>query len=216
MAQFVWVEKVGRYRDAATGQWVADAAVKAGVENVAAQAAVNMRALAMQYRTTNMEIADFQRAMMQEIKLAHIASALAAVGGRAAMTPSHWGRVGQLIREQYQYVQGMVTQTLDGVQRVNGRLDARAASYGSAVRATFENMRRFERAAAGYQYEKNILHANESCGQCRDLAAMGFVPMGTLTPVGMRQCRSNCRCTITYRERFEAEAPVELPALRAS
>lgn len=216
MSAFVWDVHVGRYRDTKTGRYVAEATVREGVENVVAQASSNMRDLARRYRDTNMSLADFQKAMMREVKLAHTSAAMAAAGGRSQMTQSLWGRVGQIVREQYSYLQNFMTATLNGMQKLNGRFDARAMSYASAARATFENVRRVERAAAGYQFERNILHAKESCAQCRDLAAREWVPLGTLPPVGARTCRSNCRCTLAYRERFSVEIPDVAPLRAAS
>ena len=121
-----------------------------------------------------------------------------AYGGRDAMTPERWGLVGSLVRQQYAYARRFADDVAAGRQRQNGTMDARARLYGQAGRATYELIRRRESAGAGFGYERNVLHAADHCAQCVAEAGRGWVPIGTLTPVGQRTCRTQCRCTLAY------------------
>lgn len=198
--QYFWDDRLGRYRDA-RGHFVSEAVIRGGVDNVIAQAQQDMRAVAQKFRTDDaFTVADFQREMMRLIKLTHVTSALAVYGGKQHMTPSTWGRVGQIIRVQYQYVTKMSQDILDGRQRLNGRLDVRAMQYANAARATYENLRRIQQPEYGRVFERNVLHAKESCVGCVSATGRGWEPIGSLPPIGARECRGNCRCTMQYRD----------------
>lgn len=207
MASYRWDDRSGRFRDPTTGRYISERAVRDAVDATVDLAASRMATLASDFRAGTLNAQQFLDGMMTEIKSVQIATALAAYGGREQMTASRWGTVGQFIRQQYAYARQMVADVLDGKQRMNGRLDARARQYAQSGRATYENIRRREMAQAGMAFERNVLHAEESCGQCLAESERGWVPIGTLSPVGMRTCRGNCKCTIAFaRTRSEAEA----------
>lgn len=166
-----------------------------------------MADLARQFRAGTIDAGQFLTSFMAEIKSVHVATALAAYGGREQVTQSKWGTVGQLIRQQYAYARQMVADVLEGRQRMNGRLDSRSRMYASSARTTYENIRRREMAALGFSFEVNVQHSQEGCRECVAASDLGPVPVGTLPPIGGRQCRSMCLCTITFSAtRSEAEA----------
>lgn len=200
MTAFRYDDRSMRYRDVTSGRFISEWAVRDGVDAVVSLSAERMAKHAADFRAGAIDAAKFLSNMQAEIKSVHIASALAAYGGRDQMTPSRWGTVGQIIRREYGYARNMVADVLDGRQRMNGRLDARARMYAQAGRTTYENVRRREQAQQGVGFEQNHLHASESCGQCLAQSALGRVPIGTLIPVGSRTCRSQCRCTLSYHE----------------
>jgi hypothetical protein len=78
--------------------------------------------------------------------------------------------------------------------------------YAQAGAVTYEAIQAREAASRGQTEERNVLHAAESCSQCRTLAAAGWVALGTLPPVGARICRGQCRCTIARRGAAASEA----------
>lgn len=197
-APFSFAPLAGRFRDPASGRFVSEARVREAVDAVADLASSRMAALSARWRAGELTTAEWISAQLTEIKAAHIASALAAYGGREQMTPERWGLVGQMIRREYGYARAMADDVLLGRQPMNGRLDARAAMYGQAARTSYENIRRREEAERGQAWEENHLHASESCSQCRAQTALGRVPIGTLVPVGGRTCRARCRCTLSY------------------
>lgn len=193
-----WSNESQRFRDLRTGRYISERAVRDFVDNIADLASQQLGTLSSQYRAGQITLTVWQAESRAIIKASQIASALAAYGGRGQMTPARWGVVGQQIRTQYAYLTRFADDVLSGRQRQNGRMDARARQYGQASRSLYENIRRRESAAAGLQYERNIRHAVESCGQCVNQSSQGWVPIGTLVPVGQRTCRSSCRCTLAY------------------
>ncbi len=172
--------------------------VRDGVDRLADLASRRMGEAAARYRAGELTAGQFQAEMMVTIKESQVAAALAAHGGRAQMDPAKWGYVGYRVREQFSYARRMIDDVLAGRQRLNGRLDARSRLYGQAARAAYENARRREGAASGFLFERNVLHASESCRGCLNASAAGTVSIGTLPPIGSRQCRSSCRCTLAY------------------
>lgn len=193
-----WDSASQRFRDLSTGRFISERSVRDFVDNIADAASQQLGDLAARYRTGQITMTIWQAESRAVIKSSQIASALAAYGGRGQMTPARWGVVGQQIRTQYAYLTRFADDVLSGRQRLNGRMDARARMYGQASRTLYENIRRRESAASGQQFERNIRHAVESCGQCVNQSSLGWQPIGTLVPVGQRSCRSSCRCTLAY------------------
>lgn len=212
--QYHWDDRAGRYRDS-RGRYVSEVKIREGVDRVVVKASRAMYELAREFRTSDMTVGQFRDKMLKEIKLAHTAVALAVYGGKQNMTPREWGMVGQTIRQQYQYVQKFAQDILDGRQQLNGRLEARAALYGQAARATYENLRRTTQHVYSRLYERNVLGARESCVECRAETERGWVPIGVLKPIGGRLCRSACKCTLAYEGRLHT-GDVELEIAAAS
>lgn len=175
-------------------------ATRRGVDALIAYAAARMHKQSADYRNQAITAAAWIALMQGEIKAVHIAAALAAYGGRDQMDQRKWGVVGQIIRQQYQFQRAFVLAVLSGKQRQNGHMDARAMLYAQAARVTYLNIQRRVQADDGMRWERNELGAHESCRGCIGQAALGWVPIGTLIPIGSRQCGPNCRCAISYSE----------------
>lgn len=185
-----------RYRDLRTGRFLPAREVRDAVDRLADLASRRLGESAARFRAGQITVSQWIAESQQLVKQSQIAAALAAYGGRSNMNAAQWGLVGQQIRVQYAYLRRMADDVLSGRQRLNGRLDARSRQYGQAARVIFEAIRARESGSAGLAWERNVRHASESCAQCRAQSAAGWVPRGTLVPVGSRTCRSSCRCTI--------------------
>lgn len=192
---FSYDRRLARYR-APNGRFLAEREVRGVVDAVIDASAGRMKDLAGRLRSGDVSLPDWQMAMRREIKLGHLVSATAAHGGWDAMTPREWGLVGQRLRQQYQYLDGMAADIASGKQSLNGRLDARAASYAQSSRGTYEEIRRRDAAEErGVMQERRIRHVSDSCAGCVEQAAMGWQLSGVLSPIGTQECRSNCKCT---------------------
>jgi hypothetical protein len=205
MPAFRFSPKTGRYHDE-RGRFVSDARQRAGVDAAASLAADRMGDAASRLRSGAITVEQFQAEMLRSVKDLHASVAMAAYGGRSQMDPSRWGFAGARIRTEYGFVRGMVSDIIDGRQPLTKALDARARSYAQAGRLTYEAIQAREAASRGQTEELNVLHASESCGQCRALEARGWVPRGTLPPVGARSCGRHCRCTVSRRSGRGAQA----------
>lgn len=210
MADYTFGHRTGRYRDEA-GRFVPERLVREAVDRVTDEASARLAALSDRLAAQEIALSTWQREAMAIVKDAHLAAGIAAHGGTASMDQHTYGAIGHQIRDEYQYLQHFAEAIANGSQPMPG-VSARAQQYGQATRSTFEGIRARDDLLRGMDEERNILHASESCQQCRDIAAMGWQPIGSLPPVGSRQCRSNDRCSITRRH---ARAASEAGHLRA-
>ena len=195
---FSWNERAGRFRDA-SGRFVPEAKVRSGVDAVVDAASQRASNLAKDLREGRINLEQFRDGMFQAIKDVHIASALSAYGGKQAMNESKWGFVGSQIKAQYMYARGMLNDIISGKQAMNGRLDQRAIMYMEAARTTYETIRLREGLKRGVTQVRNILHAKESCDQCKGLTGDGWMDADKMIPIGARQCLSRCACTLEMR-----------------
>lgn len=196
--RYGWNERAARYTNLRTGRFVSTETVKIELERYAQTAAANMRAVSQRLVQRQISLAEWQLAMEREIKAVHIASAAAARGGWAQMSPSDWGWVGVQVRRQYDYLQRFAAQIETGRQPLNGRVPARAAMYGKAGHVTYEEMRRRHARDRGLGRERRVLGYAEHCPDCVVYAARGWQPIGSLPRIGDSRCLTNCMCHFEF------------------
>jgi hypothetical protein len=197
---YTWDERAGRYRGPG-GRFVAQEEVHRALNEVIDQSAKEMKAAALLFREGDLSLSEWQLLMEREIKNTHLASAAAAVGGWAQMTQSDYGRVGAEIKAQYQYLRGFVQDIQQGIT-LDGRFINRVGLYIEAGRATLALFEKLRNKARGMSEERNLLGVAEHCtgaGSCTEQTGLGWVPIGTLLPIGQRLCRVKCKCAIEYR-----------------
>lgn len=193
-----WDDRSGRFRDE-RGRYVSERAVRSAIDRIADHASEQMARASERLLAGEMSLASWQAEMGRLVKVSQLAATVIAHGGRAQMTPSRYGSAGRAIRDEYAYLRQFSEQIADGRQPLNGSLVARARQYGQAARVAFSNIvdnRQRHRA----QSERNVLGNAEHCSECRELAARGWVPVGTLPRIGTRRCLGNDRCRIEYRQ----------------
>lgn len=195
-----WNEQAGRFTDTG-GRFISDRAVRSVVDHLADGASTRMASAAERMLAAEISLAEFQSEAMRTIKLSQLAASTIAHGGQARMGFSEYGAAGRAIRDQYAYLRSWAQGMADGSIPLNdGAIVARARQYGQQARVAFEREYGRGQMARGYTSCRNVLHAGESCSQCRAETARGWVSIGTLVPVGSRICRANCKCTVTYRK----------------
>jgi hypothetical protein len=167
---------------------------RSAVAAVADTLAADLEALAGRWRAGTLNDSDFRLAMAQAIKRGHVAAAAVAAGGKANLTPADLGAVGSKLRKEYTYLDKFVRGVDDPAGY--GNAAARAAMYGSAIAATYEDGRRRVMRAGGATLERRVLGATaDSCAECIAYAALGWQPAGTLPGVGEAcSCLSRCHC----------------------
>lgn len=196
---YVWDTVSARYRDTATGKYVSSETVRGALDNAIEASAKNVRAITQQLRDGALSLPDWQKMMMQEIKVGTLSSTAAAKGGFGQMTQADYGRAGREIRSQYAYLQKMSEQIANGTQKLDGTLLRRAAMYAESPRKSYEAQRRAEMRIRGITQERNVIHSNDSCDGCLEADALGWSALGTLPLPGDRDCMSRCKCTLEYR-----------------
>lgn len=190
----------GGYRDNATGRTITSAAVRAELDAAIDRSMLDTRQLSLSLQQGQIDLKEWQLAMRRRIKDVHITAAVSQRGGWERMTQVDWGRVGQLIRVQYEYLDKFAIEIASGTQPLDGRFLFRSQMYDEAAIRTHEIFGRYLARNAGYDEERSILDPGaKHCAQCVDEANRGWVPIGTLVPLGERTCLTRDRCTMQYR-----------------
>lgn len=195
---FGWSENAARFYDRRTGRFVSRDTIRLALDDVIDMASTEARAISESLRAGKITLADWQRGMRDLVKTTMLDAEALAHGGRGQLTQADYGRVGAAIREQYRYLDGFTEDIRNGLP-LDGRFLNRAVMYSRAARPFFHDEQTDLLAESGYTEEMSILHAAEHCVECVDQNAIGWAPIGTLIPIGERQCLANDVCTMRYR-----------------
>jgi hypothetical protein len=189
----------GRYRDLRTGRFLPPATVRRELDAYLANSGDAVKALAEQLRGGQINLADWQTAMRQQIKMTQLNAQAAAVGGYNNMTPADYGRVGQRVRQQYGFLQEFARQIETGEQRLDGTLARRAELYIKTGRATYYDGVSPAAVEAGATHIRSRLNPADHCEECVFFDGKWFALGSELwVPTGLRECRGNCRCSEEY------------------
>lgn len=197
--EYLWNEAAAQYTNRATGRFVSRQIIRDQLDKVVDGSSQVMKAISQQLRDGDISLADWQMAMMQQIKTTHLASAASQRGGWQQMTQSDFGRVGRIVRNEYAFLRNFAEQVANGKQKLDGTLTRRAGLYGQEGRGTYYNFWDSTATQRGFDEERSILNPADHCKECVDEAAKGFQPRGQMVPIGRRQCRSNDRCDVEFR-----------------
>jgi hypothetical protein len=160
-----------------------------------------MRVMGQQVARGTVELSEFHLAMRTEIKSSLINNVAAAKGGYAQLSQSDYGRIGNEVKRQYRFLDNFVTELYSGggVKPGSQGFLARVQLYFNTSRTFYYKFDREAQEEAGMSEERNLLHPAEHCDECLAMTDMGWVPLGTLVPIGERECVGNDRCTMEYR-----------------
>ena len=190
---------IGAYRGT-NGRIISQTQVREALDAYVDNSENVSRDLAMLLREGQISLADWQLQMRSHIKDVHLSAAAAQRGGWDNMTQADFGRVGQRIRTQYEFLDNFAQQIADGTQPLDGRFLVRAQMYTDASIATFDRFQVNAFNVAGFDEERSILEPGaQHCSECESEAARGWQPIGTIKPIGERICLTRCRCTKEYR-----------------
>lgn len=195
---FIWNARALRYI-APSGRFVSRAEVRGAIDQALVNAERRIAGATEALRTGRLGLAPWERLMREEIKNVHLYNAAAARGGWAQMTQADYGRVGQAVRRQYEYLERFGNQIASGRVVPDGRFMMRARSYAQAGRSTYHMTDRRVHRERGFTEERSLLGIADHCDECVSEEGRGWVRIGDITPIGSRQCLSRCRCSIEYR-----------------
>lgn len=195
---FTFDEASDRYRDA-RGRFVTRKAVRDAIDQALSQRARRAEQLAADLRAGRISLERWRVEMRTLVRDVQLYSAAAAKGGWGELTQADYGRIGARVREQYRRLERFAQQIANRTQPLDGRFTQRGRLYAAAARSTYHAVERGMMIVRGFDQEANILTQAEHCPGCLKETARGPVPIGTLVPVGERQCLVNCKCRIEYR-----------------
>ena len=200
-----WDARSARYRDA-RGRFLARQQVRTALDGAIERSTAGVRALAEQYRAGRISLAEWELQMRRLVKDSHIASMALARGGLQHMDAAAYGRVGRQVRDQYAYLSRFARQLATNEIPFDGRATQRMLMYLEHARTAYHVTERAEMETRGLTHERNVLGVADHCGGWLDATDMGWVPIGTLPPIGGRDCLSRCRCHIRYGTEEDARA----------
>lgn len=193
-----------RYIDA-RGRFVSQEVLRAAYNDALDDAGREVHRLAARLKRGDITLADWQRTMMRQIKDVHLTSAAVARGGFEQLTPADLGRVGQIVRGEYAYLDGFARDLVTGRQPFDGNFPRRAAMYVDAGSKTFSAEMHAIATEGGFDEERSYTSDADHCPGCIRERDREWVARGALVPIGERDCRASCRCHIVFRRSATGE-----------
>lgn len=197
-----WDAQSGRYRNLTTGRFLSrDAVLDMATRSLAASTSA-ADTLAGMVAGGTVSPGDFGLLARQEIKGEYIRQYLLGIGGREQMTPSDWGTVGRMLRDQYHpYLDGFLQDIADG-KLSEAQIQARLRMYTSSAHQAYEKAAQKSAKKAGYSEERWMVDSSkENCDGCLSYQAEGWQEIGHFPEPGdgSTACLSNCGCVKIYR-----------------
>lgn len=168
-------------------------------ETTLSSIADDMRDLARQLNAGRISLDEFQRRVATLIEAAHWAAGFAMFGPALWLYPAVVVMLREMVERQLMWLRRLVMDIRLGRQRLDGSLVRRIALYAGSSWSALVEFNRYIARRFGYTEEMNVLGVAEHCQGCLDETAKGWVPIGTLVPIGSRTCLSNCRCRYEFR-----------------
>ena len=178
-------------------------AIEPFIQNVKAY----MRGLSETLRTGKMSLLEWQSLMMQATKDSQVAAALIANGGARNAGQEDTDYIAILILLILLALVAFAADIASGGQLLNGTILSRTDLYAEAARDAYEEMERYEAENyLGKTQERRVLnplanhcHTVDDFIGCPELAARGWVKIGTLPRLMDTPCRSKCKCHFLFR-----------------
>ena len=195
---FVWDPTANQYRDA-RGRFVSRVQVRVGIDRALQAAQREVVALGRQLQRREITLQAWELAMRRATKDLHLYSAAAARGGWGQLSPTDFGRVGRVMRDQYRYLANFSKQLEAGLPK-DGRFTRRVELYAQAGRTIYEQTHQQTMREAGMNEVRSVLNPAVHCRSCIEEADKGWGPIGHVRPIGTRDCLSRCHCTLEFRK----------------
>jgi hypothetical protein len=157
--------------------------------------------------------AEFNSAMRELLKSAHIVSSSVGRGGRQQMTAADWARVGRKINWQYKYLDRFSRQLERGkfantVNRARQYVNAVYISYSDSLMTA---QKEFIEGGGDSNPKGEMLcyleqNSEEGCEECTADADAGPMPVSEMGEIGTRICGDFCKCLIIFEDEPEFNA----------
>ena len=197
-AQWFYDKSSGRYRDE-RGSFLSEKSLQALVDGRIDKLETQLRRFTRMLADGSITLDQWQGSVRESIKTAHLQAAIIGHGGRDGMGSAEYGRIGQRLRQEYAFLQGLALDLLE--QRVSAPMAlARIGLYAQSVRGSFWEGASIRQERQGYSLMRRVLDAQaQHCQDCIDYASRGIVPIGSVPLPGQRcACRARCKCKVQY------------------
>lgn len=197
-AAWSYDHNTGRYRDE-RGKFLSQASVQKLVDGRIDKLEASLKRFTRMLSNGSITLDQWQGSVREAIKAAHIQAAIIGHGGKAGMGSAEYGRVGQRLRLEYDFLANFASDLLGG--RVSAPMAlARIGLYSSNVRSSYWIGTELRQRKQGYSLMRRVLDAQaQHCSDCLSFAARGIVPLGSVPLPGQRcACGARCRCRVEY------------------
>ena len=198
-AAWSYDRNTGRYRDE-KGKFLSKAAVEALVDGRINKLGTMLKRFTNMLIDGSISLDIWQSSVREAVKAAHIQAVIIGNGGKSQMGNADYGRIGQKLRQEYSYLQAFASDLLG--QRISRPMAlARIGLYASSVRASYWEGVSIRNEKEGLSLMRRILDPQaQHCDDCRNYAARGLVPIGSVPLPGQRcACRARCKCRVEYK-----------------
>jgi hypothetical protein len=152
---------------------------------------------------------EFNEAMRELLRSAHIVSASVGRGGRQQMTAGDWGRVGRKIKWQYGFLDRLTAKLERG--KINTAY--RAKQYATAIYISYADsvmtaQKEFIEGGGDANPKNEMMcyleqNSEEGCEECTADAEAGSMPVSEMGELGSRICGDYCKCYIVFEDEDE-------------
>jgi len=207
-AAWSYDRNTGRYRDE-RGKFLSQASVQKLVDGRIDKLEVSLKRFTRMLNDGSITLDQWQGSVREAIKAAHIQAAIIGHGGKAGMGSAEYGRVGQRLRLEYDFLANFASDLLGG--RISAPMAlARIGLYAQSVRGSYWLGSEIRQQEQGHSLMRRILDDQaKHCEDCLRYAARGTVPIGSVPLPGQRcECGARCRCSVRYFRQQPQAVPV--------
>jgi hypothetical protein len=207
-AAWSYDRNAGRYRDE-RGKFLSQASVQKLVDGRIDKLEASLKRFTRMLSNGSITLDQWQGSVREAIKAAHIQAAIIGHGGKAGMGSAEYGRVGQRLRLEYDFLANFASDLLGG--RVSAPMAlARIGLYAQSVRGSYWLGAEIRQQEQGYSLMRRILDEQaKHCEDCLRYAARGVVSIGSVPLPGQRcECGARCRCSVRYFRQQPQAVPV--------
>lgn len=180
------------------GQFVAKADLDGLMTDYNNQQADALQEITKRLINKRIGVNNWIRELSETLKPAHINAYMIGLGGKAQMNASEYGRVGAILKEEYKYLRQFGRDILDKKLSRN-QIEARVNLYAESLFRSYEKGRESGHITNGFNWERRLRNASESCTDCIGFSAEGWQEIGYFpVPGDQCQCKRNCRCSKEY------------------
>lgn len=196
-----WDADSQRWRWPNTGRAVPPSRIRQVFQRRQDDARERMRDIGRRWAEGEISEAQFILDMRREIKRGHIQGMLLSVGGRENATQADYGRAGQRLRQEYQFLREFAAEARD---RSPAYVANRAGYYaGSNMGNAMVDAGLASAKRAGMTQKRRVgPNDQHTCPTCRREIAAGWVDIDRagwlLGHRGDTECQANDRCLIEY------------------
>lgn len=200
-SSFEFESKSQRFRiteGAGKGQFIGKAAIDSLTQKAIGLAKTDLGTIGDLLLKNKISIATWEEATAKTLKTIEISQYALGKGGIHRMTQRDYGLIGQRLKEQYKYLRGF-SEDLKAGKLSEAQFRQRLNLYAADTRHAYELARTESHKGDGYNWERRIRNAKDSCVSCVGYADRGWQPIGSLPPIGTAcECGSSCQCSLEY------------------